>query len=141
MLRTAETSLQKNALQDRVSLAEGDATAFDLARMFSTPAADRIFISYALSMIPDWPQAIDCAIRQLAPGGALLIVDFCRMGRMPGAPRWAFRRFLKHYNVTPRHDLETVARAAADRHGLSLRFEHSPREYSCYAIMKRHARA
>lgn len=141
MLRTADASLQKNALRTRVMLAEGDATNFDLERLFGIPAADRIFISYALSMIPGWPEAIDCALRQLTPGGSLLIVDFGRMQRMPGAPRWVFRRFLKHYNVTPRHDLDAVVREAAARHGCTLRFEHSPREYSSYAVLQRHGGA
>ncbi|MBL8882571.1 MAG: methyltransferase domain-containing protein [Hyphomicrobium sp.] len=135
MLRTATAAIQKNGLRDRVKLAQGDATNFDLQATFELAGADRIFISYALSMIPDWPSAIESAVRALNPGGALYIVDFGRMERLPHAPRWAFRRFLKHYNVTPRHDLERVAREAAGRHGMQIRFEESRRGYSAYAVL------
>ncbi len=135
MLRTATAAVQKNSLQDRVKLAQGDATNFDLQATFQLAGADRIFISYALSMIPDWPRAIESAVRALKPGGALFIVDFGRMERLPHAPRWAFRRFLKHYNVTPRHDLERVAREAAGRHGMQMRFEESRRGYSAYVVL------
>jgi len=135
MLRTATAAVQKNSLQDRVKLTQGDATNFDLQATFQLAGADRIFISYALSMIPDWPRAIENAVRALNPGGALFIVDFGRMERLPHAPRWAFRRFLKHYNVTPRHDLEGVAREAARRHGMQMRFEESRRGYSAYVVL------
>ncbi len=135
MLRTATAAIQKNGLRDRVKLAQGDATNFDLQATFELAGADRIFISYALSMIPDWPSAIESAVRALNPGGALYIVDFGRMERLPHAPRWAFRRFLKHYNVTPRHDLERVSREAAGRHGMRMRFEESRRGYSAYAVL------
>jgi len=135
MLRTATAAVQKNSLHGRVKLAQGDATNFDLQAMFQLAGADRIFISYALSMIPDWPRAIENAVRALNPGGALFIVDFGRMERLPHAPRWAFRRFLKHYNVTPRHDLERVAREAAGRHGMQMRFEESRRGYSAYVVL------
>jgi S-adenosylmethionine-diacylgycerolhomoserine-N-methlytransferase len=135
MLRTATAAVQKNSLQGRVKLAQGDATNFDLKATFQLAGADRIFISYALSMIPDWPRAIESAVRALNPGGALFIVDFGRMERLPHAPRWAFRRFLKHYNVTPRHDLERAAREAAGRHGMQMRFEESRRGYSAYVVL------
>ncbi|MEZ5900238.1 MAG: class I SAM-dependent methyltransferase [Hyphomicrobiaceae bacterium] len=137
MLRTAAASVQKNGLENRVKLAQGDATDFDLQAMFGLAGADRIFISYALSMIPNWPLAIECAVRALNPGGELSIVDFGSMDRLPNGPRWAFRLFLKHYNVTPRLNLETVACSVAAANGLSTRFEQSPRGYSAYAVLKR----
>lgn len=137
MLQTASSAVRRNGLQDQIFLAQGDATDFDLRRLFDIGEADRIFISYALSMIPDWPRAIECAVKALAPGGKLLIVDFGRMTHMPSGPRWAFRRFLNHYNVTPRQDLERVARQAAERHSMQLRFEESNRGYSAYAVLIR----
>ena len=105
--------------------------------MFGLKSADRIFISYALSMIPDWPAAVERGVAQLAPGGQLHIVDFGRMDRMPSLPRAAFRRFLTHYNVTPRRDLEAVLRATAHRHGLSCAFEEMRSGYTAYAVLKR----
>lgn len=137
MLSTAATGIRRGGFSDRIHLAEGDATAFDLDAMFQIPNADRIFISYALSMIPDWPAAIDCAARQLAPGGSLHLVDFGRMDRMPALPRGPFLAFLKHYNVTPRRDLEPVARDVALRHGLSFEFDEMRYEYAAYAVLRR----
>lgn len=40
-----------------------------------TPA-DAVYLAYALTMIPDWPAAIDNAMRMLKPGGVLGVVDF-----------------------------------------------------------------
>jgi S-adenosylmethionine-diacylgycerolhomoserine-N-methlytransferase len=137
MLATASQAVSRSSIRPRVELAEGDATHFDLNRMFGIAAADRIFISYALSMIPDWPAVIDTAISQLAPRGQLHVVDFGRMDKMPAWPRSAFRRFLARYNVTPRRDLEAVLRAAAARRGLACAFEETRRGYSAYAVLRR----
>jgi S-adenosylmethionine-diacylgycerolhomoserine-N-methlytransferase len=137
MLATARNAIGRRGLSGQAILAEGDATNFDLNAMFALPCADRIFISYALSMIPDWPAAIDRAIAQLAPGGALHIVDFGRMDSMPTLPRAAFRRFLAHYNVTPRRDLEAVLRDSSRRHGLDLRFEEMRSGYTAYGVLRR----
>jgi S-adenosylmethionine-diacylgycerolhomoserine-N-methlytransferase len=137
MLATSKRSIARRGISGRVDLAEGDATNFDLEQMFGIPSADRIFISYALSMIPDWPAAIEHGVAQLAPGGQLHVVDFGRMDNMPFLPRAAFLRFLAHYNVTPRRDLEKVLRAAAGRHGLACSFEEMRSGYTAYAVLKR----
>ncbi len=137
MLATSKSSIAGHGTSSRVVLAEGDATAFDLGHMFGIEKADRIFISYALSMIPDWPAAIACAVAQLAPGGQLHVVDFGRMDNMPSLPRAAFLRFLAHYNVTPRRDLEAMLCAAAKRHDLSLSFEEMRSGYTAYAVLRR----
>jgi S-adenosylmethionine-diacylgycerolhomoserine-N-methlytransferase len=138
MLATSRSSIARRGIAGRVVLAEGDATAFDLGQMFGLEKADRIFISYALSMIPDWPATVECAVSQLAAGGQLHIVDFGRMDRMSSLPRAAFLRFLAHYNVTPRRDLEVVLQAAAKRHGLSITFEEMRSGYTAYALLRCH---
>lgn len=137
MLTTAESAVNRNALGNRVMLAEGDATTFDLKALFDIDSADRIFISYALSMIPNWPLAVDRALAQLSHGGSLHIVDFGRMDRMPSLPRAGFLKFLAHYNVTPRRDMEEVLRVAAHKAGARLQFEESAMGYSVYAVLKR----
>ncbi len=137
MLATSKNAIARRGISSRVAFAEGDATDFDLGQMFGIEKADRIFISYALSMIPDWPAAVERAVAQLAPGGQLHVVDFGRMDRMPALPRAAFLRFLAHYNVTPRRDLEAVLQATAKRHGLSLSFEEMRSGYTAYAVLKR----
>ena len=71
-------------LSDRVRVAHGDAAAFDPQRLFGRERFDRIFISYSISMIPDWNGAIDRALALLAPGGELHIVDFGGQSGLPG---------------------------------------------------------
>lgn len=137
MLATAASAVARNHLDSRVNLAEGDATTFNLKSLFDIESADRIFISYALSMIPNWPLAVDRGLEQLSHGGSLHIVDFGPMERMPSLPRSAFRTFLAHYNVTPRKDMEQVLSDAAQRYGTRLKFEESPSGYSVCAILTR----
>ncbi len=137
MLATAQSSVFRQESQSRITLAHGDATNFNLGELFGLQGADRVVISYALSMIPDWPAAIERAIESVNPSGALHIVDFGRMGDMPATQRWALRRWLKHYNVTPRVELEPVLKAAAARHKLSLSFDETPKGYSAYAILQK----
>ncbi|MBX4905873.1 MULTISPECIES: class I SAM-dependent methyltransferase [Rhizobium] len=99
-----------------------DATAFT-PREFGVSGFDRILISYALSMIPDWERAVDASIAALNPGGQLHIVDF---GQQEGLPRW-FRRMLQawlaRFHVTPRADLREVLEAQAQEHNARLSFE------------------
>ncbi len=137
MLATARAKVAAKRLSHRIQLAHGDATAFDLKALFGQPLADRIFISYAVSMIPGWPAVIERAVQSLSPTGALHIVDFGTMDRMAPAAKWALRRWLAHYNVTPRDDLEPIAREMAGRHNLALSFEETPRGYSAYAVLRK----
>ena len=137
MLATAFQSVTKRGFESRITLAEGDATAFDLQALFGLASADRIFVSYALSMIPGWPYVIERAVASLSPKGALHVVDFGRMGGMTHAGRWALRRWLRHYHVTPRIDLESVTREIALRYGLDFKFEETRRGYSAYAVLRR----
>lgn len=137
MLSTAASASSRNDMTSRIQLAQGDATTFRLSDMFGIDRADRIFISYALSMIPDWEEVIERAVEQLASGGALYIVDFGRMDTMSPLPRAAFLSFLAHYNVTPRRDLEVALRSATHRHNLSMTFETSTAGYCVYAVIRR----
>jgi S-adenosylmethionine-diacylgycerolhomoserine-N-methlytransferase len=65
-------------------------------------------ISFALSMIPAWEDAMAQAIAVLAPGGELHIVDFGEARGLPTPLRWTLMRWLAHFHVTPRHDLRTL---------------------------------
>ena len=99
-----------------------DATSFT-PREFGTAGFDRILISYALSMIPDWERAVDAAIAALNPGGELHIVDF---GQQEGLPDW-FRALLKgwlaKFHVTPRANLQAVLQAQSHENDAALSFE------------------
>lgn len=111
-----------------------DATAFT-PREFGTAGFDRILISYALSMIPDWERAVDAAIAALNPGGELHIVDF---GQQEGLPGW-FRRILKSwlakFHVTPRADLRQVLDSQAHENNATLFFETIGGGYAWHAVI------
>lgn len=116
-------------------LAVADATTFT-AGEFGVSGFDRIMISYALSMIPDWEKAIDASLAALKPGGSLHVVDF---GQQEGLPRW-FRRFLQswldRFHVTPRADLRQALEARLERVGGRLEFETVGRGYAWHAIIR-----
>ncbi|WP_068076369.1 class I SAM-dependent methyltransferase [Novosphingobium lentum] len=102
-------------------LAQGDATQFDPEALFGAATFDRVVISFALSMIPDWEQALLHAASLLAPGGSLHVVDFGDMKRMPAIIRAPLRRWLTWFHVAPRNDLVRLALAQAARRGLGCR--------------------
>ena len=76
MLATGRAHVARAGLDARTVLRRGDAAAFDAASLFGAAAFDRVFISYSLSMIPDWRAALAEALDHVAPGGKLAIVDF-----------------------------------------------------------------
>lgn len=116
MLSVARAKTGKGAL-----LARGDATDFDAQALFGRGTFDRIVISYALSMIPQWQMAMAQAASLLAPGGSLHIVDFGDFGGLPGPLRAVMEAWLAHFHVTPREDLGAVAARVADDQDLNIR--------------------
>lgn len=140
MLRTAATSLAKEGIAGRAKLAEGDATDFDALKLFGRARFDRVFISYALSMIPGWERAIGGALNCLAPGGSLHVVDFGAQERLPRWFKAMLRAWLAKFHVaqrdTLRHELERQARTA----GMGLEFSPLYRGYAVHAVVRRPAR-
>ncbi|MET0192136.1 MAG: class I SAM-dependent methyltransferase [Hyphomicrobiaceae bacterium] len=136
MLATAARSLGRAETAGRVCLAVGDATAFDAERLFGRTEFDRIFVSYALSMIPAWERTIAAALDRLAPGGSLSIADF---GRQEALPRWfrlGLRRWLTAFHVAPRDALLGVLEAECRRRGAELSFTTLHRGYAVHAIVR-----
>ena len=133
MLKQARKSIAKAGLEDRICVAEGDATSFDPQALFGVDAFDRVFISYGLSMIPPWREAIEEAIRHLKADGTFHAVDF---GQQDELPRW-FRRalvaWLARFHVDPRADLEEVLASA----GRMACFEHLYRDYARLGVVHR----
>src|ERR1700691_902927 len=76
MLPTAAESTARAGLASRIVLAQADATAFDPRGLFGCASFERVMISYALSMIPPWHEALAQALDVVAPSGTLQIVDF-----------------------------------------------------------------
>lgn len=136
MLDTAERAVRRRGgLANLIRLAQADATSFDPAVLFGQPGFARIFMSYSLSMIPDWERALDEAVRWLSPGGELHIVDFGRHARMPAICRFALRGWLRMFHVHPRDDLEAVLRRRPDLDVVT--FETLPFDYACRAVVRR----
>lgn len=115
MLATAERAISKCGLCERIKIANGDATRFDPERKFGVRSFDRIFISFALSMIPDWRAAVDDAVSHLAPGGRLLIVDFGTLERYPKPFQAVQNVWLKQFSVTPIVNLKNELAALGAR--------------------------
>jgi S-adenosylmethionine-diacylgycerolhomoserine-N-methlytransferase len=118
MLATAREKIAAAGLAARITLAEADATDFEPEALFGQTSFDRVFLSYTLSMIPDWPGALRASAAAVAPGGALQAVDFGTQDGWPAAPRAALRWWLAKFHVAPREDLPDRMAAAAAEAGL-----------------------
>jgi S-adenosylmethionine-diacylgycerolhomoserine-N-methlytransferase len=136
MLASASAAISRAGLAAQVRLAQADATSFDPQPVFGIPRFDRVFVSYSLSMIPQWEAVIDHALSVLGPGGELHIVDFGGQSRLPGEFRTLLRRWLAAFHVTPRDTLEPALRARAHAHDAFLIFARPYRDYAQYAVLR-----
>lgn len=136
MLVTARRSVGRGRLERQIALAQGDATCFDATALFGRPQFDRIVISYALSMIPPWREALAHSIGLLAPGGSLHIVDFGDQGGLPEWFRIALNRWLAAFDVTPRLELRRVLADLAGTPPLRWRAAERFRGYAMQAVVE-----
>ena len=136
MLASARSAVHRARLDARLNFAQGDAADFDPQRAFGVTGFERIFMSYTLSMIPEWHAALDCAVANLAPGGSLHIVDFGQQERLPRWFRALLFKWLAMFHVTPRADLKQTLAEIARTHGATLEFTHLYRGYACLAILR-----
>ena len=137
MLKSAEATMDKAGVRDRVYLAYGDATALDPEGAFGPSGFDRVFLSYALSMIPGWESALEQALTVLAPGGELHLVDFGQQERLPGWFKAALHAWLARFHVTPRSELEAVVRRMAAGTGATVVLTPLYRDYARHVILRR----
>ena len=83
------------ARQQNMGVIEADAAEYQ-----PPEPVDVVYLSYALSMMPDWARVLDNALSMLRPGGVLGVVDFyvdpVRHGRLAS---WAWRRWFAHDGV------------------------------------------
>jgi len=118
MLATARANIRHAGLDERITLALGDAVTFEPARLFGRSHFDRAFFSYSLSMIPAWREALSHALEVVVtPGGTVLAVDFGPQQRLPRWFRAALYAWLARFHVTPRADLETALHTEARYRG------------------------
>jgi len=141
MLSTARARIERAGLKGRIALARGDATDFDPKALFGVEAFDRIFVSYALSMIPPWRETIEHAVALVAPGGSLHIVDFGDQRGLPSAFRVCLRRWLELFSVHPRVTLEADLVAFVQARSLTLDFAPLYRRYAFLAVLQTGPRA
>lgn len=137
MLSTARSSIRRAGLGQRIHLAAADAASFSGVDTFGKSQFDRIFISFALSMIGSWEGVVTRSVQQLAPGGSLHIVDFGPCDRFPAVARRGLFAFLEHYEVTPRSGLLALCQRLAHEYALELQFAIRHRSYVNYAVLSR----
>lgn len=130
MLETAENKVRAAGLSDRITLAQGDASDFTAQALFGIEAADRVFCSYTLSMIPPWRAALEQALQATAADGSFHVVDFGQQERLPGAARALLGRWLALFHVTARPDLRDALEEAAAKAGRRLEFTPLYRGYT-----------
>lgn len=134
MLATTRANFRGKAVTPQVKVA--DATTFQ-AEEFGVAGFDRILISYALSMIPDWEKAIEAALGALKPGGSLHIVDFGQQEQLPGWFRSALRAWLARFHVTPRATLAEAIESRLSPFGADMMFQPLYGGYAWRAIIRR----
>jgi S-adenosylmethionine-diacylgycerolhomoserine-N-methlytransferase len=103
MLKTAELTIERAGLSDRIHLAHGLAENLSPAMFgLEKPFAAAVF-SYSLSMIPDWKQALTRAGAAVADG-RIHIVDFGDLRDLRMVAR-ILRFWLRLFHVTPRDEI------------------------------------
>jgi len=134
MLATTRANFRGKSAEPMLKVA--DATTFSPAD-FGTDGFDRILISYALSMMPDWQGALMAALAALKPGGSLHIVDFGQQENLPAWFRAALQAWLMRFHVTPRADLAETIEGMLAQFDADMMFEPVGRGYAWHAIVRR----
>ncbi|MCP5364545.1 MAG: methyltransferase domain-containing protein [Hyphomicrobiales bacterium] len=114
MLKSAEAAVRRAGLGERVTLARGLAETCDPKILFGLDRRfDVVFLSYSLSMIPDWRRAVEQAFRLVGKEGRVLVVDFGDQAELPRWFRGLLFAWLERFSVTPRLELSSVFTMAA----------------------------
>ena len=100
-------ALLKQAWQRCSGWTNVDVILADATRWQPREPVDCVYLSYALTMIPDWNAAIDNALAMLKPGGTLGVVDFYvaapeplpGLARHTATTRWLWPRWFAHDGV------------------------------------------
>lgn len=137
MLATAHKKIEVAGLGKRAKLAYADAADFNPQALFARRHFDRIFISYAVSMIPQWQLVMHEAVSHLAPNGSLHVVDFGDLADLPPIARKALYKWLDWYHVTPRNDLFDVAESIALENGAAVQKQRLYRGFSWITTIRR----
>lgn len=136
MLKTACANLHRHDLP-MVRLAQADATGFNARKALQQDQFDRVYLSYTLSMIPEWRTALQHAATLVAPGGELHVVDFGSCEMLPRFVKLSLYRWLKAFHVTPREDLAAVGRTIAGSCNMTADAATSHRDYAVHLRLAR----
>lgn len=113
MLQSARPRFQGD---DRVRLAVADAQDPEFIQVFGTlQPYDAVLLSFSLSMVPNWQQALNNALRTVKLGGRLSVVDFGRFEGYGALGQVAIRSLTAH-QAPPLLGLEERARHIARTH-------------------------
>ena len=138
MLETARASIARAGLSHRIEVYQADAKAFDMSALCGEAQVGRVFISYALSMIPPWRQVLAQALAAVGPGGRLFILDF---GQQQAWPRWfkamLFVRLRQFWSSRGRSSSRHLP--TGEHTGAALEFRHLYRGYADYAVITKPA--
>jgi S-adenosylmethionine-diacylgycerolhomoserine-N-methlytransferase len=104
MLRTAAKAISGAGLGDRILLSQGYAESVSAEALGEPQGFQHVLFSYSISMIPDWKQALQCALDCLSPRGQLHIVDFGDLAGC-GPVRPVLNYWLNLFHVSPRLEL------------------------------------
>ncbi len=139
MLATARTNVARADLEGRITLLAGDATCLDGAALSGGTGFDRVFLSYTLSMIPEWRAALAAAAAAVAPGGRLDLVDFGQQERLPAVFRTLLFAWLARFDVTPRAELAAAVASLSAQRGLKGGCRSTRRGYAWTGQLRRPA--
>ncbi|MGB7431854.1 MAG: class I SAM-dependent methyltransferase [Ahrensia sp.] len=137
MLKSARAQLQKSNATRTIVLQQADASDFEPMPLFGVQGFDRILISYAVSMMPTWREAVLQAAQCLNRAGELHVVDF---GQQAGLPAWfgtGLRAWLAKFHVEPRADLEAVLNDAASIVCGTVHMRRRYRDYARHGVLRR----
>lgn len=130
MLEQARRNVAQAGLSHRIMLAQADACDFNVATLFGIAAMDRVFMSYTLSMIPDWRAAMRAGLHALNEHGQLHVVDFGQQEHLPALFRRVLRHWLALFHVDPRAELFEAAKAISAQSGSQVAVKSLYRGYA-----------
>ncbi len=127
MLRSAEESVAKAGLKERIALSHGLAEDMTPALFGVEEKFDRAIFSYSLSMIPDWRGALGTAAENVRPGGTIHIVDFGDLNGLWAPFASGLRAWLRLFHVAPR---DTLLKTLEEARDTTLSFHILPGRYA-----------
>ena len=130
MLKTARKNVKRSRLNGKITLFQGDAEDLSRSPAWDGEGFDRVFLSFCISMIPDWQTAIRQALAILKPSGELHAVDFGQLENLPPPARFLLGQWLALFHVQPRKYLRDFCRELDSETGTRTEFRNLYRGYS-----------